>query len=119
MKLYGVYHANGGILGELAYVAGRLMGTTHCALCDITHGAIATKKEFKSCVARLPVPLFNCHLNEQTPGLKNFTQGKTPCVVLQKDDSFFMALDADALDACGGDVVLFENRLVTFLQEHL
>ena len=35
--LVAVYHADGGVRGELSYVLGRLLGTAHCALCDITH----------------------------------------------------------------------------------
>ena len=32
----GVYDADGGLLGELAYLTGRILGIAHCALCDIT-----------------------------------------------------------------------------------
>ena len=31
------YNADGGIVGEVRYVIGHLLGTAECALCDITH----------------------------------------------------------------------------------
>ena len=37
-RLVGVYNANGGIVGELSYVLGKVKGSAHCALCDISHG---------------------------------------------------------------------------------
>ena len=41
--IWGVYHADGGIVGELRYVFGKLRGTAHCALCDITHSYVSEK----------------------------------------------------------------------------
>jgi hypothetical protein len=55
-ELVGVYHAEGSLLGELRYVWGKLRGTAHCALCDITHGRLSEKSAFKSLRERLPVP---------------------------------------------------------------
>ena len=34
-KLYGIYHADGGLVGELAYIFGKYTGNVHCSLCDI------------------------------------------------------------------------------------
>ena len=44
--LTGVYQADGSLSGELRYVVGKLLGSAHCALCDITHGAVREKKGF-------------------------------------------------------------------------
>ncbi|WP_419846165.1 hypothetical protein [Candidatus Poriferisocius sp.] len=38
MSFVGIYDADGGLGGELRYVAGKLLGRGKCALCDITHG---------------------------------------------------------------------------------
>ena len=35
--VWGVYHADGGIMGELRYVIGAVFQGNHCSLCDITH----------------------------------------------------------------------------------
>ena len=38
MSFVGIYDADGGLGGELRYVASKLLGRGKCALCDITHG---------------------------------------------------------------------------------
>ncbi len=116
MKLYGVYHADGGLLGELTYVAGKLLGIRHCALCDITHGAFTEKKGFQSCKNQLPIPIQNLHLNEQPTPLKDFTLNNTPCVVLENDIGFIMAMTAAELEECKGRVTVFQEKLMRFLQ---
>ena len=37
------YHADGGPIGEVRYIIGKLLGTAHCALCDITHSPFRRK----------------------------------------------------------------------------
>lgn len=52
VELVGVYDADGGLLGEAAYVVGRLCGTRHCALCDITHSAVRRRRRaVRTCLA--------------------------------------------------------------------
>ena len=45
--LIGVYNADGGIVGELTYVLGHLIGVRSCSLCDISHSPIKKKSSFK------------------------------------------------------------------------
>ena len=118
MKLYGIYQADGGLVGELTYVAGKLMGTRHCALCDFTHGMLTEKKEFQTCKNQLPVPIQNLHLNEQPAALKEFTLNHTPCVVLEKSNGFIRAMTAAELEACKGQVAMFQDKITQFLQRH-
>ena len=66
-KAYGVYHADGGIIGELSYVWGKIRGTAHCALCDITHRGVSTKKEWREMTSGLDFEIELLHLNEQFP----------------------------------------------------
>ena len=65
--LVGVYHARGGVRGEFAYAVGRLLGTSHCALCDITHATVGRKPAWDAMTARLGVPFELAHLDE-VPG---------------------------------------------------
>ena len=53
-ELVGVYDADGGLRGEAAYLWGRLRGTTHCGLCDITHSSVRRKASWDRMVASLP-----------------------------------------------------------------
>ena len=110
-ELYGVYNANGGLMGELAYVTGKLLGTTHCALCDITHGLVKEKASFQACRQELPIPLHTLHINEQEPALAEFTNARTPCVVGKRTEGFVMLLDAGALEACSKSVDSFTEAL--------
>ena len=43
-KVIGIYHADGGIIGELKYFTGKLFGGSKCSLCDITHSTAERKK---------------------------------------------------------------------------
>ncbi len=110
--LWGVYHANGGLAGELAYIVGKLRGTAHCALCDITHGALRKKAAFEALECRTPVPLRLVHLNEQPEGLDDLTRGCTPCLVAEVAGDaaprWRMVLTAEELEACQGSVEAFE-----------
>jgi len=110
-KITGVYHADGGLMGELRYVVGKLRGTSHCALCDVTHGLTGKKAEFVACEARLGIPVELVHLNERTPELRAFTEGRTPCVVGHGQAGLVMLLSAEALDGFGGRVDGFERAL--------
>jgi len=116
--LYGVYNANGGLFGELAYITGKVLGTTHCALCDITHGLVKEKASFTACRADFSAPLKTVHINEQPHGLAKFTAGRTPCVVADTQTGFVMILDARALEACEKSVDGFSRALTDALAEN-
>jgi len=116
LELIGVYNANGGLAGELAYVSGKLMGTAHCSLCDITHGLVREKAEFKACKEALPVPLRTLHINEQEADLAAFTKGRTPCVVGRTAENFVILLDEEALEGCHKSVDAFAEALGQILE---
>jgi hypothetical protein len=111
LRIVGVYHAEGSLRGELSYLIGKLMGTTSCALCDITHGGLGEKAAFKRCRSRFEVPIETLHLDEQDAALRKFTQGKTPCVVGVTEQGFAILLGAAALRRCGQSVERFEEAL--------
>ena len=117
-ELIGVYNANGGLAGELAYVTGKLFGTAHCALCDITHGWVKEKAAFKDCRRSVSVPLRTVHINEQEESLADFTRGHTPCVVGRTDAGFIMVLDEAALEACEASVDAFSEALQAAISRH-
>lgn len=110
-RLTGVYHADGSLRGELKYAVGKLFGTAHCALCDITHRGISEKGAFTRCRSALPVPFDTVHLDERDEVMRNFTAGHTPCVVAHVDTRLVMLLDADTLDRCDGDVTKFRDAI--------
>lgn len=104
-RLIGVYDADGGLRGELAYLAGRIAGR-HCSLCDITHSPVRRRQAWDAYVAGLPVPFEVLHRNERTDDVRAATTGKEPCVVAQTDDGSIVLVVsaerlADAADVAG------------------
>lgn len=110
-RIVGVYQADGSLAGELRYVVGKVLGSAHCALCDITHAGISEKPEFRACRSGFPVPLEMVHLDERDEGVAAFTEGRTPCVIGLTKDGPIMLLDAADLEACSSRVDVFERRL--------
>lgn len=103
-RIVGVYDADGGLRGEIAYLAGKLAGR-HCTLCDITHSPVRRRREWDAYVATLPVPFEVVHRNERTRDIARATTGREACVVAEcEDGSIVMLLESDEL-ARAGDVV--------------
>ena len=118
-RAYGIYHADGGILGELSYVWGKIRGTAHCALCDITHKGVSMKKEWREMSDNLDFDIELLHLNEQFPELEKFTLGKTPCVVVSHGENLEIIVDADDLEECKKSVNSFRETLESALRSAL
>lgn len=102
LGLVGIYHATGTLWGEVSYWVRARLGGGHCALCDITHGSLREKPEWRTCRGALPVPMETVHLDERDAELAGFTDGRTPCVVARTTSGLEMLLDAAALEACEG-----------------
>lgn len=116
-ELIGVYHADGGPVGEAKYVLGRLLGTAHCALCDVTHSRVRRKPQWDAMVTRLGVPVNLLHLNEQPTDVAATTEDAGTPVVLARmaDGSLDVALTPAELDQLGGSVSDFESAVVNSL----
>jgi hypothetical protein len=100
-RLVGVYNADGTLRGEVAYVVGKLLGRAHCGLCDITHGAVSEKAEWKACRAALPVQFDTYHRNDQPDACRPLTDGRLPAVLAETDAGYVHLLGPAELDACG------------------
>lgn len=111
-EVVGVYHAEGSLLGELRYAYGRLRGTAHCALCDITHATVRRKPEWDALVARLDRPVRLVHLDEMDDEVTAAVAASgSPVVLVRRGGTLVPALDPVALDAVGGSVTAFEAAL--------
>jgi hypothetical protein len=84
-RLIGVYDADGGLRGEIAYLAGKVSGR-HCTLCDITHSPVRRRREWDSYTSSLPVPFDVVHRNERSAALQRVTEGREACVVAECGD---------------------------------
>jgi hypothetical protein len=110
--LIGVYKADGGILGEVSYFLGHLVGLRECNLCDITHSPVRKKSAFKAYEAKLlmerGISMKLVHMNERSEAELAASKGREPCVLLQyQDGSILMFLDYVELKAASGSVESF------------
>ena len=122
--LIGVYKADGGLIGEVSYFLGHLVGIRECSLCDITHSPIMKKRAFKEFEARLVatrgIEMRLVHMNERTEAELAASNGREPCVLLEyEDDSISMFLDYEELKAAGGRVSSFEKLVESRLNIYL
>jgi hypothetical protein len=116
LEIVGVYDADGGFRGELAYVWGKAIGSAHCALCDITHGTVAVtgRRAWKQMC--LELPLRAVHRDERDPELRAATGDELPCVVARTDEGIVRLLSPADLEACGGHLPTFDGRLRAALE---
>ena len=110
--LIGVYKADGGILGEVSYFLGHLVGLRECNLCDITHSPVKKKADFKrfekTLLEQRGIVMKLVHMNERTDAELAASKGREPCVLLQyPDGSISMFLDYVELKAASGSVESF------------
>jgi len=110
-SMYGVYHADGGLLGELRYVMGVAFRGQHCSLCDITHSVAWEKGEMKKWRKTSEIPFHLVHLNERPEEVKQATEGKTPCIVAKTSSGFVMLATDEELTSFDGSVELLKDHI--------
>ena len=103
-RLVGVYDANGSLSGEIAYWIGARVGRSHCGVCDITHGLVRPKEEWRRQIESLDVDFIAVHLDEREPVVEAASLGREPCVVaVREDGSADVVVDREQLEACEGE----------------
>ena len=118
IRLIGVYAADGGLRGELSYVAGRYLKGRHCELCDITHSPIRRRKAWDEFTSSLSVPFDLVHRNERDELILAATAGAEPCVVAKTlPGSIHLVMPSTTL-AQVSSVADFAEALFSGLREH-
>ncbi len=110
-RLVGVYNANGSVTGELTYFIGARLGRAHCALCDITHGLLRERADWKTLRAHLPVPFDTCHRDDQPDDVRAAHEDRVPVVLAVTDSGFVVLLGPAELSSCGGRIDQFSRAL--------
>ena len=113
VRLVGVYDADSTLRGELAYWVGARLGRRHCSLCEITHGSVRQRPEWKACQAGLPVPFDTFHRNDQPDTIRNAAGGHAPVVIAETDTGHVLLLTSDDLEECDGST----DRLVEAIEQ--
>ena len=106
-RLIGVYHADGGLFGELRYVWNKVARGQHCELCDLTHAGVRRRPEWDATVSEWGVPFQLVHLNERTEDVRRASEGRTPCVLAEVDGDVRLLLGQEDLAAVGTDLGRF------------
>lgn len=122
--LIGIYKADGGIVGELTYFFGHLVGLRSCSLCDISHSPIMKKSSFKALeqhlLAEHGIQVRMIHLNERNERELKASEGREPCMLLEyPDQSISMFLDSTDLKALSGSVSSLKKLIASRLDLYL
>jgi hypothetical protein len=112
-SLTGVYHADGGERGELAYVFGRSAAPRTARSATSPTEAYAATPQWSNLVCELDVPFDLVHLNERTPEVAAASEDRTPCVLAHTETGVVRLLGPDDLDPVEGDVTKFADALRT------
>jgi len=122
--LIGIYKADGGIVGELTYFFGHLIGVRSCSLCDISHSLVTKKSSFKALEKNLlqehGIAVRMIHLNERNEREQKASEGREPCMLLEyPDQSLSMFLDSRDLKALSGSVSSLKKLITSRLDLYL
>lgn len=101
-RLIGVYDADGTVRGELTYFVKARFGAVHCSLCDITHGRVRERADWRACRSTFPVPFETFHRDDQPAAVRAVTNGAAPVVVADFDGTIRLLLGPGELDECAG-----------------
>jgi len=108
----GIYNADGTILGEISYVAKKMIGRGSCALCDITHGWTGRRRDFDTTCTSAGVDWTLLHRDEASADQLT-AAGPLPAVIRQEAaGSWERVLGPSELDECNGDPAALVARLM-------
>jgi hypothetical protein len=116
--LVGVYDADGSRMGEVAYWIGARLGRRHCALCDITHGAVWERRDWRQCAEALPVPFETHHRDDQPADIRVAAGDQAPVVVARTARGPVLLLGPADLVACDGSAEALVARIEEALGDH-
>ena len=110
IEFIGVYDADSTVIGEVSYWIKARFGAAHCALCDITHGLFAPKREWKECSLSLSVPFRTHHRNDAPDDVLRAAPG-FPVVMARRENGLETVFDRHDLDAFDGSASAFVQAL--------
>lgn len=103
VTLLAVYDADGTIIGELSYFVGKRFGRAHCGLCDITHGLVRERDDWRRHRAELPSPFETFHRDDQPAAVQAASGGVVPVIAaVTTDRGTVVLLQPEAIDRCAG-----------------
>jgi len=114
-RLVGIYDADSTVRGEVSYWIGARLGRAHCALCDITHGLVRERGDWKKLKAELPVPFATFHRDDRPAEITAAVGDVAPVVVADTAFGAVLLLGPSELEACATS----PQKLITAIQRAL
>ena len=111
VRLVGVYDAESTLRGEVSYWIGARLGRRHCSLCEITHGSVRERPDWKRCRAGLPVQFDTFHRNDQPDTVRAAANGSAPVIVAETDTTAVLLVSAAELEECNGSIDLLVTAI--------
>ena len=115
VEFIGVYDADSTLLGEISYWIGARLGTTHCSLCELTHGLFTEKREWKECASHLGVPFTTFHRNDAPDDVLAALNGSFPAVLQRTTNGLTIILTNHDLESFSGNTADFAQWLSDYL----
>jgi len=117
-RIIAIYDADFTVLGEIAYALGKLTQTRSCALCDISHGLNPLGKRAWRAYRDLRTDIEWLHRNDIETAQLEALPIELPCVVMStNEDIYIPLLSKEDLDACHGEVAIFDQKLSAALKQ--
>ena len=117
-KLILVFNADSGTWNAVMDSARKAVGQSECPLCDITHGLMGEKREWRRLRRDLGVPIEYVHRDEISEDLVPVVTGRLPAVVVATAQGLQVLLPPEVLARCRGSVGDFRGRLMTHVELH-
>ena len=114
-ELIGVYDADSTLLGEISYWVGARLGTTHCSLCELTHGLFTKKSEWKQCAESLTIPFHLFHRDDAPQDVIAALAGQFPAVLQRTTTDLSVILTKDELERFDGRTSDFAQWINDYL----
>ncbi len=114
----GVYDADGSLRGELTYWIGARLGRRHCSLCEITHGSVLERKDWRQCRDDLGITFDTVHRDEASPEVMAVIQDNLPAVVALTSRGVVLLLGPEGLTRCKGSPTEMVNTLREAVSRH-
>lgn len=106
-KIYFIYNASGTLGGELTYLYGKYFQDEHCELCDITHGTVSAKPEWKAWISALKCENYVLHTNEAEEMNVDYSRFELPVVLVDRGNGLEELVTKEEMADSGKGVEAF------------
>jgi len=117
-RLIFLFDADSGAWDAFVDSAKKVLRIDGCALCQITHGLVTEKSEWRECAEAFGVPVEYLHRDEIPEDLAPLVEGKLPCIVADHGGEMTLLLDAQTISRCRGSVEDLRGKLLFHAAKH-